>query len=129
MSPSFEDWLKEKHPEVSAEERAKLVEEHTNFMDETTKSFEFLGKMPSRRALEVLAVLTGEQVAKQSDKNRLLHREFFEEEGRRLTSRRQLIEMLADGYVKGSGLSREEAEEKAEQKLAEPPVKDKDEVD
>jgi hypothetical protein len=129
MSLSFEDWLKEKHSEVSAEERAKLVEEHTNFMDETTKSFEFLGKMPSRRALEVFAVLTGEQLAKQSDKNRLLQREFFEEEGRRLTSRRQLIGMMADGYVKGSGLSREEAEEKAEQKLAEPPVKDKDEVD
>lgn len=128
MSPSFEDWLEEKHPEVSAEERAKLVEEHTDFMDETIKSFEFLGQMSSLKAFEVLATLAAEQIAKQSDKNQLLHREYFEAEAHRVTSRRQLIDMLADGYVKGRGLSREDAEEKAGQKLAEPPVKDKDEV-
>ena len=128
MSLSFEDWLKEKHPEVSAKDRAKLVEELTNFMDETIESFEFLGKMSSLRAFEVLAVLSAEQIAKQSDKNQLLHREYFEKEGRGLTSRRQLIGMLADGYVKGHGLSREKAEEKAEQTLAEPPVTDEDDL-
>jgi hypothetical protein len=75
MSTSLEDWLKEKHAKINAEDRAKLVQEYTKFMKHGgLKDFD---KMSPQQALQVFVVL-------------------IEEEEHRLTSLRQLIETLAD---------------------------------
>jgi hypothetical protein len=76
---SLEDWLREKQPVIRTEDRAKLVHEYTKFMQShRIKSFD---KMSPHQALQVFAAL-------------------LEEEARRLTSLRQLVEMLAEPPVK-----------------------------
>jgi hypothetical protein len=76
MSTTFEDWLKEKRPAISALHRAKLVQEFTEFMEHAgVKNFD---KMSPQQAREVFAVLIAE-------------------EERRLASLRELLAMLADG--------------------------------
>jgi hypothetical protein len=75
----LEDWLREKHPVMRTEDRAKLVHEYINFMrSHRIGSFD---KMSPHQALQVFAAL-------------------LKEEARRLTSLRQLVEMLAEPPVK-----------------------------
>jgi hypothetical protein len=76
---SLEDWLREKHPGIRAADRAKLVHEYTNFM--RSQRIESFDKMSPQQALQVFAAL-------------------LEEEGHRLSSLRQLVEMLAEPPVK-----------------------------
>jgi hypothetical protein len=127
--PSFEDWLKKEHPEIDADERAKLVEEETNLRREEEKDFDFLSKMSTRRANLVYEALIEKQLAKLSDRGLSFHFEYNAEIARYApTSRHEFVEMLANAYANSSGISREEAVEKVEQMLAAPSVKDNDDV-
>ena len=59
MSTSFDDWLREKHPEIRAEDRAKLVnwehnELHRAISDQTVSDLDWLERIFHKRALEVL---------------------------------------------------------------------------
>ncbi len=57
MPLSFEDWLKEKHPEIDAEEWEKLIQETNTLMNVLIEKFAF----SSPKVLSGLAVLVAEK--------------------------------------------------------------------